>query len=437
MRKLIASIPAILAASVPLAWPGVVFAQAGASNFSSYMGQLAAVTGFASNPQAFTYARGSNAFVGGVATVGSTFATRSNGARAMSIGMQLTRSASASAALAIRLNPAIATAAMASYLIGIVYNVATSRWEYGPGGASHYYTPAYGSGQAATVSGACGLHAVNANALNDGFSRSCLSVENAGGVDSVGNFTNGSYTVRSCNMYGSCVNYPGNAATAQNPQGVPKIGVGGTPVLEETWRQIGEQPLPDAVANALPGTQPLEVMPEVVPTRHVIGNPVETPAGLKQPVEDTYGAPSPGCPLCVRIVPRWVPATDPVTGTTFDPSPSPEPVGGSAPQKDTCGMPDTPKCAIDETGTPTSATDVTIPDAPVARTDTALPWVWGFSLPQGACSSLHWEARPQWGITLNPCANSLVLFWRSALGWLFGALTALYCWRAVTSRTGS
>jgi len=427
--RLIGCVPAILAASLPLCWPVLAFAQAGAS-WSQYMGQLAVVAGFTSNGGQAFYARGSNSWTSGAATMGSTFMTASNGSRTMSVSVRLIQAASASAALAIRVQPYLATAAMAGYLLGIVYNVATGRWEYGgavPGTTYGYNRPSgavVASGKA-SPSAACTAAAAWFNAVGG----SCLynfaaafSGTNSC-VISAGLSTNNPV---GCGTWGSETQTPTSAVSNSTGVGVP-----GAAVDPSTWDAIAAQPLPDVVANALPGTLPLPVaLPEVTPTRVRVGQPFSTPTGIKVPVEDTYGAPTPACPWCVIVQPRVVADTDPAVGTTFDPNPKPEPVGGSAPEKDTCGMPNTPPCKIDETGTPTTATDPTIPDAPVARKDDSLPWVWGFTLPSGTCSALHWEARAGWGFTLNPCNNSLIAFLRSAMAWGLGAAAALYCWRS-------
>jgi len=436
LNRFIRSIPAILAASVPLA----VAVPAYALGTTPYTAAATALSGFTVAGGAQAFARSGGQFVGGVFT-GSTAFTASNGSRAMSVGLRLTQAASATAAMAIRVNPAIATASMAAFLVGIVYNVVTARWEYGAGAASfnRYFTVSSLPGQYATPQILCA-----ASAATDPNNYVCHSTAGTG-FDANGVAVNTGYCVRNINTQAVyCNTAIANNVSAPN---VPSLGTPGQPVTEETWRTIAQQPLPDAVANALPGTLPLPVaLPEMVPTRTTIGNPVATPTGLKQPVEDTYGAPTPACPWCVRVVPRVVPATDPAVGTTYDPAPSPEPSAGTAPEKDTCGLPGTPPCKIDETGTDSGNADAKITaklgERDAAYNDmtgkienpvkpTALPWSFSagmFAMPVSSCAPFTWGSRLG-SISVDVCNNSLVNTMRSMLAWMLWCITILYVWR--------
>jgi len=428
--------PAILAASVPLCWP----LQAFALGTSPYTAAATSLAGFSAAGGGFTVARGAGVFVNGTFYGSSSFAA-SNGARALSMGARLTAAASASAAAAIRLNPALATAGMAVWLGGLLYDYAQNRWEYGGAGAAHYYLPGYGAGQAATVAGACALHASNALAIADIYDRTCTGAISAPAPDGSGNFVNGTYGIRVTNARGQppcttgCFNDYVITATAQNNTAtVPQYGTAGDAVSEDTWRRIEAQPLPDAVANALPGTLPLPVeAPTFEPFRTPIGSPIATPYGLKQPVEDNYPAPTSSCPTCVKVIPRTVDATDPAVGTTYQPTPAP-----AGEEKDTCGLPGTPPCKIDEIGTPVEADKTPTEDVDdklvdpkrVAEGDTSLfpswPTInWNFSLPS-ACGPISIPAFDPFLSAVDVCQfqpkfhDIMGVVW--VLGGLFGAI---------------
>lgn len=113
----------------------------------------------------------------------------------------------------------------------------------------------------------------------------------------------------------------------------------------------------------------------------------------------------------------------------------------------TCGLPDTPPCKIDETGTPTSG-DFSAPGAAItaekdkgvkaiedAGKRTSLPWSWTWALPQGACSPIRLgsEAHP---VMADPCNSPGVSLWRTLLAWYLAMLTALHIWRSVSELGG-
>lgn len=135
-----------------------------------------------------------------------------------------------------------------------------------------------------------------------------------------------------------------------------------------------------------------------------------------------------------------------VTTTTTEVPASAEPVSPSEPAEDVeCGLPGTPPCKIDETGTPTgedvrSEGDAAIQegydaieggitglgDAPVDD----LGWSWSFDFPAASCSAL----------VINFRSYSRVVDWcpilgqmRAIWGWAVGVMGALFVWRRATS----
>jgi hypothetical protein len=112
------------------------------------------------------------------------------------------------------------------------------------------------------------------------------------------------------------------------------------------------------------------------------------------------------------------------------------------PKIEVCGLPNTPPCKIDETGTDTGATaanDATTKinaakDAAVAQVEgivqpTGLGWAFSLPLPEGACSAFS--------ITTNRfgthefftvCGNSNVELMRQLWAWAVGIMAAGYIW---------
>lgn len=125
---------------------------------------------------------------------------------------------------------------------------------------------------------------------------------------------------------------------------------------------------------------------------------------------------------------------------------------GQDPQgKDPCGLPDTPRCKLDETGTgdgqgaystPNSELDG-IADGMKTQIEgigggnriTSLPWLWGFSLPVASCSAFTFTV-PGHSMTVDPCTSVGVQRVRAMLGFFWAVAGALYAWRAVTDSTG-
>jgi len=109
-----------------------------------------------------------------------------------------------------------------------------------------------------------------------------------------------------------------------------------------------------------------------------------------------------------------------------------------------CGLPGKPKCAIDETGTPTAsnmaAAEAALTAAQAERvtglsgpahSNGSLGWSFSLSLPVGSCSPFEFGSRLG-TLTADPCGSSGVALWRSLLAWFVAAMTGLYIWRSAT-----
>jgi hypothetical protein len=123
--------------------------------------------------------------------------------------------------------------------------------------------------------------------------------------------------------------------------------------------------------------------------------------------------------------------------------------GGTTGEILTCGLPGTPPCKLDETGTPTAGNDgqaradlEAAANAAIAKVNEALsvqlPWVWGFSLPAGACS--NWVI-PAAGVlpggTVDICGQWIVGFWRDLWAWALAVFAGWYAWRRYSDAVGA
>lgn len=123
------------------------------------------------------------------------------------------------------------------------------------------------------------------------------------------------------------------------------------------------------------------------------------------------------------------------TTTTTDNAPPPQDII-------TCGLPDTPPCKIDETGTPVAG-DLSggngaietergklVKEIEDSSKRTSLPWSWTWALPSGACTPFTFgtNARP---MVVNPCDVSGVHLWRSLLAWMLAIMTGIHIWQSV------
>lgn len=135
------------------------------------------------------------------------------------------------------------------------------------------------------------------------------------------------------------------------------------------------------------------------------------------------------------------------TGGGTAPGASPTGGGGAGettPPKDPCGLPGTPACKIDETGTP-NGSGITGAAGAAKTAGDALPgavsgvdkpsslgWSFGVTLPDGACTALQFY-KPGGTWQVDPCSNAHVALFRTLLAWMMGVLTALYVWRSATA----
>lgn len=116
-----------------------------------------------------------------------------------------------------------------------------------------------------------------------------------------------------------------------------------------------------------------------------------------------------------------------------------------------CGLPDTPPCKIDETGTPSGAQGEGIAAGPRAQIEALrgqqidlieterqadLPWLFDLGLPTGACTPIVLNLNGR-TVEVDLCTNWLVLFFRELWAWALVVITGLYCWRSVTLTTGA
>ncbi|MFJ4290334.1 hypothetical protein ACIP1U_11165 [Cupriavidus sp. NPDC089707] len=116
----------------------------------------------------------------------------------------------------------------------------------------------------------------------------------------------------------------------------------------------------------------------------------------------------------------------------------------SAPSIDTCGLPGKPKCLIDETGTPnaegkftqsTSELAQARADAITQMQDAAKVTSFALSvptlLPGGSCQPIQFFKWKEFDGTVDLCER--LGFIRTLLGWLWGALAAIYIYNRVSS----
>ena len=116
------------------------------------------------------------------------------------------------------------------------------------------------------------------------------------------------------------------------------------------------------------------------------------------------------------------------------------------PEIKVCGVPGSPPCKIDESGTPTTGVapaavaDITqkgdqLKEAVTGIGAPALPWTFGLTMPSGACSVMTFGAGGGRTWQVDLCNNVLVAFLRSLMAWALGIATAIYVWRSFTGFT--
>lgn len=146
------------------------------------------------------------------------------------------------------------------------------------------------------------------------------------------------------------------------------------PVLEPEFTEImAPKPLPNLSPSDLPTPLPVEQpllnpvpapdgnpSPFFVPTGDPVPVPNTNPQQYTRPGVDVVPSPTPDQPYRVDLQPTTRTQSSP------DPNavPSPTTSTSNPPQTITCGLPGTPPCKIDESGTPTSK-DLPVDDAPI------------------------------------------------------------------------
>jgi hypothetical protein len=189
--------------------------------------------------------------------------------------------------------------------------------------------------------------------------------------------------------------------------------------------------------------------PYRIPTGAPQPIPGTSPQGYRQPIVDIVPAPEPAFPWRVEPQPKWLDNTDPV-GITSPVTPDGASPVGNIPQEvklETCGLPTTPACKIDESPMPTESATGPAATALEAQRQaqidavtnvvqpTTIGWSYGIDLPAGSCTALSFPSRLG-AFEINMCTNTWVLFMRDLLAWLFAIGTAVYIWRSVNGLAG-
>lgn len=359
--SLLRFVPALLAASVPLCFPAAALAQ------SRYSTVAEALTGFIRTGATGTYVRSADLsamFSSGVLTR-TTSVVLPSGAAAITARLTLSSLAGGVAAAAVRATPALATASLAVWLGGLVWDAALNKWRISATAGPADYCHDGGS-----RTGLCNAALFDALVAGGGNSQ-CFT--------SPGALVEGPGSDRWTRpYYFNC--YGGFQTTltiykATCPAGTGfSGGVNGTCVASQPrdavqgdWDAVAAQPLPDLVANN-PSLKdvPLPVnVPAMDPVRVVVGAPYKDPVDgkYKAPAVDITNKPTTADPWDVDVEPRIVLADDPTTPAN-EAEPAPGSPGAAKPDPITCGLPGTPPCKIDETGTPSPDSVGTVPTGP-------------------------------------------------------------------------
>ena len=110
--------------------------------------------------------------------------------------------------------------------------------------------------------------------------------------------------------------------------------------------------------------------------------------------------------------------------------------------KDPCGLPGTPPCKFDETGTGNGVGALDGAknkfDAEAAKQNglitsagssvTKLPWVFSFTLPTGGCTVFHWGRRGEY--VVDPCSSPWIAIFRNLMAYMFFGLAGFYMWKS-------
>lgn len=124
---------------------------------------------------------------------------------------------------------------------------------------------------------------------------------------------------------------------------------------------------------------------------------------------------------------------------------------GEQPDIETCGLPNTPPCKIDERGTPEPTTAPTIMSPATQQLDqahedrkklvedqggdarrTSLPWTWAFPSLAGSCTNASTSFKGN-AFSVDICGSQYTGWFRALLAWALAIATAIYCWHRASS----
>jgi hypothetical protein len=391
--------------------------------------------------------------------------------------LRLASNAGQYAIAAARLNPAgLAVGALATWLLSEGIQYTNSRWEK-TGNSSYavgWSTSIWGTSISANNTITCAIESLES--CVQGQVEAMQAAHNAGAGCGTSCITD--YIFGEKDTLTKWVGTYPNAVTAYKFQYWTRTGTGswvfqanytvsitgGTTTRvpnDADFAVAGNRPLSDAAANQIYPTVVLPVDVAINPDGNFVPqgyrvptgapSPISPPGTYRQPVTDIYPSPEPGIPYRVDLKPQWLENGDPV-GITVPESITPSSPASKDPataDSTSCGLPGTPACKIDETGTAAG------PGATVAATQTAfdaaatamgdgitnagnrssLPFTFGFSMPTGSCAPLVMTNR--WAtITFDACTNQNVQNFRQAWGYILGIFAMLYMWRSAIEIKG-
>lgn len=224
--------------------------------------------------------------------------------------------------------------------------------------------------------------------------------------------------------------------------------------IADKLQQFGDKSLAPQIAPAAAPYTPLD--PLLVPKPLTGPNPVTgTPVTTVTQPNPTPGNPNPA-PITKVETPKWdityppdVPDTWTETPGTIVTDANGTTTTTGKEDAITCGLPGTPKCAIDEAGTKTeadnAAANAALTAAQAARVkeisdsakNVSLPWTWNLGLPVGACVPITlWTPPDRPPLKFDPCNSPGVNLFRSLMAWFLAALTGLHIWRTVQDLRG-
>lgn len=336
----------------------------------------------------------------------------------------------------------------------------------------HQAGPATYSASSATAAGAAAAAAANAyyNALPRPASRQEYRVSNCVPASCVGTFVTIQFQRRQCAdpnsnttcTYGSWADMGDQKGATQAPglacpsivtmsgSVVPVKGADGKcptgiypPITDSDFATRADQPWASTPTERLAG----DLVPLGVPIDHEFPSiqPIPTPSTTRETTNNPDGSttvrdtsfPWVNIPDGYGWEPTVSTRTYPPGETPPPPSSSPLPGGstttGSPPaeREITCGLPGTPPCKIDETGTPTQAPPMPVPadiveplrDAAQNPTVPDTGWTWSFSLPSN-CSVLSAGTFAGQAVSVDLCQYQDMIHSIVGIGWLIATVWA-------------